>query len=242
MNCTIITIGDELLIGQTIDTNSAWIGQKLNAMGITLKERMAVGDDKSAIINALERAKSKSDVILITGGLGPTKDDITKAAFCEFFGVEEVLHEETFDRIKRFFEKRGKELIPMNKKQAMLPANCTVLSNERGTAPGMWFDENNIIYVSMPGVPHEMKHLMETHVIPRLAERFPLPTIVHKNMMVVGLGESRIAQMISEIEDSLPSYIKLAYLPELGVVKLRLSGYEIFYCNKRNTRQKCVCR
>lgn len=227
MNCTIITIGDELLIGQTVDTNSAWIGQKLNAMGITLKERMAVGDDKSAIINALERAKSKSDVILITGGLGPTKDDITKATFCEFFGVEEVLHEETFDRIKRFFEKRGKELIPMNKKQAMLPANCTVLSNERGTAPGMWFDENNIVYVSMPGVPHEMKHLMETHVIPRLAKRFPLPTIVHKNMMVVGLGESRIAQMISEIEDILPSYIKLAYLPELGVVKLRLSGYEI---------------
>jgi nicotinamide-nucleotide amidase len=227
MKCIIITIGDELLIGQTIDTNSAWIGQQLSALGIQVLKRIAVGDDANDIQSALNNASKEASLILITGGLGPTKDDITKATFCSYFGVGEVLHQPTLDRLIKIFEKRGKDILDINRKQASLPANCEVLQNDRGTAPGMWFFEKEIIYVSMPGVPHEMKHLMTEKVLPKLQSMVELPHIVHRNMMVIGLGESTIARNIASIEDALPAFVKLAYLPDMGVVKLRLSGYNI---------------
>ncbi len=232
MNATIITIGDELLIGQTIDTNSAWIGQQLNAIGVKVYERLAVGDNATQIKDALKFAESQSELVIITGGLGPTKDDITKKTLCEYFDVVMVMHQPTFERVKAFFEKRGKELMEINTGQAMVPNNCEVLENERGTAPGMWFDVRGKIFVSMPGVPHEMKYLMEQKALVKIKERFRIPEIYHRNLMTVGLGESKIAMMIAAVENSLPEYIKLAYLPELGVVKLRLSGYGISTAQK----------
>jgi nicotinamide-nucleotide amidase len=227
MNCTIITIGDELLIGQTVDTNSAWIGQMLNAIGIKIYERIAVGDIAVQIVKAIDTARSQSDVIIITGGLGPTKDDITKKTLRNYFNAGEVLHEPTLARIRAIFEKRGRPLLAINETQALVPDNCTVLDNERGTAPGMWFDVEGKVIVSLPGVPYEMKHLVTNKVIPKLKTQFPLPEIYHRNLLCVGIGESSIAQMLSGIEDSLPSTIQLAYLPDLGMVKLRLSAYGI---------------
>jgi nicotinamide-nucleotide amidase len=225
MNCTIITIGDELLIGQTIDTNSAWIGQEFNKLGIRILQRLAIGDDEEQIKNALTTVAAVSSLIILTGGLGPTKDDITKKTIAAYFGVGFTFYDEVWQKMVAIFEKRGKDVLEMNCSQAMLPANATMLPNKRGTAQGMWFDENGIVYVSLPGVPHEMKHLMETHVIPRLKERFELSRIIHSTVMTAGGGESTIASLLSTFEASLPPYMKLAYLPELGVVKLRLSAY-----------------
>lgn len=233
VKATIITIGDELLIGQTIDTNSAWIGQELNKIGVRVFQRLAVGDDAAQITEALSRAASTSQIVLITGGLGPTKDDITKKTIAEYFGVGFTFYEEVWEKMKTIFEKRGKEVLEMNRSQAMLPANAVMLPNQRGTAQGMWFDEANIVYVSMPGVPHEMKHLME-QVIPRLQQRFELPKIVHRTIMTAGAGESSIANMLRHFEEALPPHIKLAYLPELGVVKLRLSAYDVQNSNEIN--------
>ncbi len=227
MNCTIITIGDEILIGQTVDTNSAWIGQQLNAMGVKVHEIISVSDSADHIKDALRRASAQSQIILITGGLGPTKDDITKKTLCEYFGVEEVFHEETYERLRIIFEKRGRDILEINKKQAMLPANCEVIANDRGTAPGMWFDVNGTIYMSMPGVPYEMKQMMTQSVLPRLAKRFEFPHIIHRNLMTCGIGESSIAKILDQFETDLPTFIKLAYLPDLGVVKLRLSAYQV---------------
>ena len=221
---TIITIGDELLIGQTIDTNSAWMGQELNKIGVRIYQRIAVGDDAAQITDALKRAAAVSSIVLITGGLGPTKDDITKKTIAEYFGVGFVFYEEVWEKMKTIFEKRGKEVLEMNRGQAMLPANALMLPNARGAAQGMWFDEAGVVYVSMPGVPHEMKHLME-QVIPKLQQRFKLPRIVHATVMTAGAGESSIAAMLDNFENELPKHIKLAYLPDLGVLKLRLSAY-----------------
>ncbi|MFN8310153.1 MAG: CinA family nicotinamide mononucleotide deamidase-related protein [Chitinophagales bacterium] len=226
MNATIITIGDELLIGQTVDTNSAWMGQQLNAAGFRVYEILSVGDDAGHIKNALERAARQSKLVLITGGLGPTKDDITRKTLCDYFGVEEVFHEATFERLRLIFEKRGREILEINRKQALVPANCIVLENDRGTAPGMWFEVNGVVFVSMPGVPYEMKHLMTDRVLPRLTKKFVLQQVVHRNLMTVGIGESAIANLLTNFELSLPAAIKLAYLPDLGVVKLRLSAYD----------------
>ncbi len=225
MNCTIITIGDELLIGQTIDTNSAWIGQELNKMGIRILQRLAIGDDEAQIKNALSNSAKVSSLIILTGGLGPTKDDITKKTIAEYFGVGFTFYEEVWQKMITIFEKRGKDVLEMNRGQAMLPSNATMLPNKRGTAQGMWFDEGDVVYISLPGVPHEMKHLMETHVFSKLKERFVLSKIIHTTIMTAGGGESTIASLLSNFEASLPPYMKLAYLPELGVVKLRLSAY-----------------
>jgi nicotinamide-nucleotide amidase len=227
MNCTILTIGDELLIGQTIDTNSAWIGQQLNGIGAKVHEILSVSDSADHIIDGLRRASSQSQIVLITGGLGPTKDDITKHTLCQYFGVEEVYHEETFEKLRVIFEKRGLAILELNKKQAMLPSNCEVIPNDRGTAPGMWFDEKGVVYMSMPGVPYEMKQMMTNYVLPKLTQRFTFPYIIHRNLMTCGLGESSIAKILEEFENELPSWIKLAYLPDLGIVKLRLSAYEV---------------
>ena len=224
----IITIGDEILIGQIVDTNSAWIAQKLNAIGISIKQISSVSDDKQHILNALAEARQRADIILITGGLGPTKDDITKKTLAEYFGVGLVENREALENVEKIFTRlRGtvNELLDVNKQQALVPENCEVILNKNGTAPGMWFNHEDKIYMSMPGVPHEMMYMMEEAVIPKLKASLKLPFIIHKTILTAGEGESYLAEKIADIENSLPGYIKLAYLPKLGQVRLRLSAY-----------------
>jgi len=227
MLAEIITIGDEILIGQIVDTNSAWIARHLNDIGVRVKQISSVSDDRQHILTALAEAKNRADIILITGGLGPTKDDITKKTLAEYFGVGLVENKETLANVESIFLRlRGTlaNMLDVNKQQAMVPENCEVILNKNGTAPGMWFNVDGKIYVSMPGVPFEMMYMMEEGVIPKLKATLKLPVIVHRTILTVGEGESYLADKIADIEDSLPSYIKLAYLPKLGQVRLRLSG------------------
>lgn len=221
----IITIGDEILIGQIVDTNSAWIAQKLNEAGIKVKQITSVSDDKSHILEALHSASKRAQVIIMTGGLGPTKDDITKTTLAEYFNVSFKRDNATLDIVTKIFERSKRPLLDINIRQADVPANCSVILNKNGTAPGMWFCEGEIVYVSMPGVPFEMMYLLEEEVLPRLKKQFNLDAIVHQTILTAGIGESFLAEKISTIEDSLPSHIKLAYLPKLGQVRLRLSAY-----------------
>ncbi|MDB5156127.1 MAG: damage-inducible protein CinA [Mucilaginibacter sp.] len=225
MLAEIITIGDEILIGQIVDTNSAWMAQQLNNAGISVKQISSVSDDKQHILTALAEAAKRADIILITGGLGPTKDDITKNTLAEYFGVGMVENKVALDNVLRIFEKYNRSMLEINRLQAQVPANCEVIVNKNGTAPGMWFNENGKVYMSMPGVPFEMMYLMEEEVIPKLKSLFKLPVIIHKTILTVGEGESFLAERIADIEDSLPTHIKLAYLPKLGSVRLRLSGH-----------------
>jgi nicotinamide-nucleotide amidase len=224
VNASIITIGDELLIGQTVDTNSAYIATELNKLGIWVKRRIAVGDRKDEILNALAEQGKDCKVVIITGGLGPTADDITKPVLCEYFGSRLVVDEEALQNVKDIFTKLNKPLIERNLKQGEVPDNCRVLQNRRGTAPGMWFEKDGVIYVSLPGVPHEMRGLMQDGVLPGLKAALDLPVILHKTMLVAGKGESEIAEIISGFESNLPPSIKLAYLPAYGMVRLRLTG------------------
>lgn len=221
---SIITIGDELLIGQTIDTNSAWMAQQLNAMGIWVHRRVAIGDVKEDILTTLAKEAAVSDIILITGGLGPTADDITKPTLCEYFGTHLVQHEEVLKKVLHMFESRGLPVLQRNVDQALVPESCTVLSNDRGSAPGMWFEKDGKIYVSMPGVPHEMKGIMENHVLPRLEAHFQTPAVVHHTLVTSGMGESFVAERIVDFEAKLPPHIKLAYLPSYSLLKLRLTA------------------
>jgi nicotinamide-nucleotide amidase len=223
-DATIITIGDELLIGQTIDTNSAWMAQELNKIGIWVHRRIAIGDVWKDIWQSLEEESRLSDIILITGGLGPTADDITKPLLCQYFGGKLVVNEEALANVKTIFEVYLKRpLLERNLKQAEVPDVCTVIQNKRGTAPGMWFDKDGKVFVSMPGVPHEMKGMMTNSVLPMLQERFHLQPIVHRTLVTAGIGESFLAERIKDFESTLPTNIKLAYLPSYGMVKLRLS-------------------
>ena len=224
MKATVITIGDEILIGQIVDTNSAWIGQQFSALGVKIYEIISCGDDAAQIVDAVNRAKPSSQIVLMTGGLGPTKDDITKKTLVDYFNTELVLNEEVWEKMKQIFAKRGVQVLEINRSQAMIPKDCIMLPNMRGTAQGMWFEKDGVVFISMPGVPHEMKHLMETQVIPRLQQKFAFPKIVHATIMTAGAGESMIANMLSAFEDELPAQIKLAYLPNLGTVKLRLTA------------------
>ncbi len=226
---SIITIGDELLIGQVVDTNSAWIAQELNKTGIAVKQRIAVGDVWDDIWQALDAESKKASLILITGGLGPTADDITKPLLCEYFGGKMVLHEPTLEHITHMFERVFKRpMIERNRKQAEVPDVCTVLKNETGTAPGMLFQRDGKIFISMPGVPHEMKWIMQNHVIPMIPQLFQTGVIAHRTLLTAGIGESFLAEMLKDIEEALPSHIKLAYLPNYGMVRLRLtaSGFD----------------
>ena len=224
MNAEIITIGDEILIGQIVDTNSAWIGTQLNFAGIKVKQISSVSDDREHILKALREAENRADLILITGGLGPTKDDITKKTLAEYFNVGMIQHAETENMVRDFFAKRGRELTELNRKQAEVPENCEVLLNHQGTAPGMWFEVRNKFFVSMPGVPFEMKALMENLVLPKLKSKFSLPAIYHKTLLTNGIGESFLAEKIEDWENSLAAdNLKLAYLPSPGMVRLRLS-------------------
>ena len=243
VNASIITIGDELLIGQTIDTNSAWIAQELNKIGVWVQRRVAVGDVWDDIWNALDAESKESDIIIITGGLGPTADDITKPLLCKYFGGKLVVNEEVLAHVKYLFEKvyrRPGPMLERNLKQAEVPDVCTVLHNARGTAPGMWFTQapskspptgetsedslNKKVFVALPGVPHEMKGLMLNEVLPRIEKTFDPPFIIHRTAFTMGTGESMIAEKIKDFETALPEHIKLAYLPGYGMVKLRLTA------------------
>jgi nicotinamide-nucleotide amidase len=208
-----------------VDTNSAWLGQKLNELGIKVHQILSISDDEAQILSTLENTLKESDFVFITGGLGPTKDDITKHTLCKFFDTKLVLHEDLLVKLKAYFEKRGRVINEANIGQAYLPENCTIIPNARGTAQAMWFEKDNKVVLSMPGVPHEMKNIMESEAIPLIKSKFELPEIIHKNIMTIGMGESIIAEKIVDIESNLPKNIKLAYLPNLGKVRLRLSAY-----------------
>jgi nicotinamide-nucleotide amidase len=220
----IITIGDEILIGQVVDTNSAWLSQKLNQIGIKVKQITSVSDDFSHILSALQAANDRADLIILTGGLGPTRDDKTKTALCEFFNTKLVFNQSAFENIENLFTRRNIKITSENRKQAYLPENCSPLPNMIGTAWGMWFEKNDKVFISLPGVPYEMKHLVEEQVLNRLSQRFRLPNIIHKTILTVGIGESNLANIIEKWEDQLPTFIKLAYLPSPGLVRLRLSA------------------
>ena len=220
---SIITIGDELLIGQVIDTNSAWMAQQLNKNGIAVKNRISIGDDADEIRNALDFESANSDIVLITGGLGPTNDDITKELLCDYFSGEMVVDKGALENVKYLFEKvYNRPVSEINLKQAEVPDVCDVIQNKRGSAPGMVFHKDEIIFISMPGVPYEMMGIME-EVIPYLQQKFQLPVIVHKTILTAGIGESALAEIIKDFEDNLPKEIRLAYLPNYGMVRLRLS-------------------
>ncbi|MDT8415918.1 MAG: competence/damage-inducible protein A [Flavobacteriaceae bacterium] len=225
MQATLITIGDEILIGQILDTNSAFIAQKLNEIGIEVHEIISVHDSEKHILDALEKARANSDITITTGGLGPTKDDITKQTFCRFFDDTLKLNNDVLTHVEHLFAKYvNTPISEMNRRQAWIPASCEVLFNRFGTAPGMWFDKDGHVTISLPGVPYEMKALLENEVLPKLQKRFQRPFIFHKTILTIGLGESAIAERIEKWEDALPAHIKLAYLPNLGKVRLRLSA------------------
>lgn len=220
----IITIGDEILFGQIIDTNTQWIGTQLTDIGIRPVRKTSVGDNKQDILDAFAQASQRVDVVIVTGGLGPTRDDITKHTFCEYFGTELEINQDALALITEFFAKRGRAMTELNIQQAALPKNCTYIPNLWGTAPGMWFEKDGVIYISLPGVPYEMKSLMEFEILPRLKARFSTHIIQHKSIRTIGIGESFLAEKISAWEDALPEHIKLAYLPHFGQVRLRLTG------------------
>jgi len=225
MKAEIITVGDEILIGQIVDTNSAWMGQKLNQHGIEVYQITSVHDDHNHILTAFANAERNADIVLITGGLGPTKDDITKTSLCEYFNTELVFHPEVLEHVSSLLSSRNVQINQLNRDQAMLPASCTVLHNSAGTASGMWFERNNTIFISMPGVPFEMEAIMSEEVLPRFAKLGIAQSIVHKTVLTIGLPESMLAEKIEHWENALPKFIKLAYLPSPMMVKLRLSGY-----------------
>ncbi len=221
----ILAIGDELLYGQIMDTNSHWISQELDLMGVKVVRKTTVGDNRTDILTAFAEAEKRADLILITGGLGPTQDDLTKPLLAEHFGCEIKEVPEAVEAVTEFFRRRGREITPLNILQGHLPSCCTYVPNEVGTAPGMWFEQNGAYWMSMPGVPYEMKKLMKDFVLPKLPHIFRLPVIYHKVIKTVGIGESWLADLIKDWENALPEHIRLAYLPSPGHVKLRLTAF-----------------
>jgi nicotinamide-nucleotide amidase len=224
MKAQIITIGDELLIGQTVDTNSAWIGAELSKIGFDVCRRISIHDLRKDILDTLKDITGKPEVVLITGGLGPTSDDITKQTLCEFFNTKLLTNNEVLGMIEEMMKKRNIPMNENNRRQAEVPESCRVMKNAAGTAPGMWFEKDGTIFVSMPGVPHEMKYLMTEYVLPELKKRFSSQTIIHKNIMTYGAPEAKLAELLKGFEESLPHIIKLAYLPAAGIIKLRLTA------------------
>ncbi|MCI7141051.1 competence/damage-inducible protein A [Alistipes sp.] len=227
MKATILTIGDEILIGQIVDTNSVSIAKHLNSAGIVVREKISIGDDRTQILDTVARALRDSEVTVITGGLGPTKDDITKKTLAELFHSGMHCDERVAAHVERMLTARGIDYNELNRSQALVPDACTVLFNAHGTAPGMWFERDGHVVVSLPGVPYEMEHLMQDEVMPRLKARFALRQIVHRTLITAGLPESMLAKRIEAWENALPPYLKLAYLPNPGAVRLRLSAYEV---------------
>ena len=231
MKAAIITIGDELLIGQTIDTNSAWMGAEMSKAGFDVFRITSVHDKREDILYALGEVSGIADVVLITGGLGPTSDDITKPVLCEFFNTHLVENQDVLRMIKEMMGRRNNAMNENNRRQALVPESCRVLYNAKGTAPGMWFEKDGTIYVSMAGVPSEMKYIMSEHVLPELNRRFTSQVIIHRNIMTYGTFEARLAELLTDFENGLPANVRLAYLPSSGVIKLRLTG-------KGNIREK----
>lgn len=223
MKAEIITVGDELLIGQVIDTNSAWMAEQLNLIGIKVVQITSISDQREHILTTLDEAAKRADVVLMTGGLGPTRDDITKTTLCEYFDTKLIFNQEAYDNILRIFKSRGFQITALNRAQAEVPENCTMLININGTAPGMWFDKEDKIYISLPGVPFEMKSLMSDIILPRLSNFSPV-SIAHRTILTQGVGESFLAAQIEDWETSLPSFMKLAYLPQPGMVRLRITA------------------
>ncbi|WP_020538348.1 CinA family nicotinamide mononucleotide deamidase-related protein [Lewinella cohaerens] len=221
---TILTIGDELLIGQVIDTNSAFMARELNLHGMEIFRKLTIADTLPEIIDNLKQALGHSDIVLMTGGLGPTKDDVTKKALATYFGVEMAFSEVTWERIEYFFQRLGRSTTPAHREQCYMPENALLLTNKMGTAPGMWMEQDDKIVVSMPGVPYEMEYLLTHEVIPRLRKRHKIRPIAHRTILTIGEGESRLAAQIEDLEDQLPAHLSLAYLPSLGQVRLRLTG------------------
>jgi nicotinamide-nucleotide amidase len=221
----IVTIGDEILIGQIVDTNSAWMARELNKDGFRIHQITTVSDDETHILNAVEGAFSRADIVLMTGGLGPTKDDITKQTLCKYFNTHLIHNQEVVENIKEVFAHRGNVLNPLTLGQAMVPATATIIQNKRGSAPVTWFDKKGKVLVSMPGVPFEMEWVMSNEVLPRLRSRYNTPTLLHKTVLVVGISESGLAMKLTDWENELHECLKLAYLPSPGMVKLRLSGF-----------------
>jgi nicotinamide-nucleotide amidase len=225
MKAAIITIGDEILIGQIVDTNSAFIAKSLDRIGVEIHEMISISDDKQHILDTFSKFQNKVDLVIITGGLGPTKDDITKKTFCDYFEDELIVDEKVLSHVTQLIEGFYKRKITqINKDQALVPSKCTVLHNKVGTAPGMWIKKENTVFVSLPGVPFEMKYLVEQEIIPKVVREYNRPYILHKTILTYGQGESMIAERIEDWENNLPECIKLAYLPSIGVVKLRLSA------------------
>lgn len=220
----IVSIGDELLYGQTLDTNAHWISGELSLVNIRVFRRTTIGDREEEILTALAEAEKRANIILITGGLGPTNDDLTKPCLVKYFDSPLVMDEESLRHVTEFFKSRGREITEVNRQQAALPKACTAIQNTLGTAPGMWFEMNGKVFVSMPGVPHEMKAMMKNFVIPKLKTIFELPIITHRIIRTAGIGESFLAEKITAWEAELPPHIRLAYLPTLGNVKLRLTA------------------
>lgn len=227
MKAEIITIGDEILIGQIVDTNAAYIAQRLNSAGFVVSERSSVGDRAEQIVRAIEQSMRRSDVVITTGGLGPTKDDITKTTLATLFGGGMHVDRRVEEHVRTMLAARNIEFNELNRSQAMVPDSCEVLFNAHGTAPGMWFERDGKVVISLPGVPFEMRHLMEDEVLPRLKSRFTLRQIVHRTMITSGIAESMLAARIAEWEDALPEHLHLAYLPSPNIVRLRLSAYEV---------------
>ncbi|MEQ5792703.1 competence/damage-inducible protein A [Muricauda sp. NFXS6] len=225
MQAEIITIGDEILIGQIVDSNSAFISKELNKIGVSVYQITSVQDDREHILTSMKEADKRSSVVIVTGGLGPTKDDVTKHALCEFFEDELVRNDAVLCHIEELFKKYiSTPISDLNREQAMVPSKATVLHNEFGTAPGLWIKKGGTAYVSLPGVPYEMRNLITKAVLPKIVEEYERPHIVHKTIMTYGLGESAIAEKLEDWENNLPSLIKFAYLPSLGSVRLRLSA------------------
>ena len=223
MQADIITIGDEILIGQIVDTNSPWIANQLENTGVKVRQITSVSDEKEHILSSIDSALKSSDLVILTGGLGPTNDDVTKYALCDFFQDKLVFSSEVFDNIKALFAKRDRRINFYNKQQAMVPSQCQLFRNSIGTAPGMCFEKNGKLVVSLPGVPYEMKHLMR-EFLPFLQQQFQLPFIIHQVVLLRGIIESHLAELIESWEKALPQAIKLAYLPSVGVIKLRLTA------------------
>lgn len=238
MKSTIITIGDEILIGQILDTNSRYISQALNRIGVVVAERTSIGDSAEQIVATLDRALAQSDVVIITGGLGPTKDDITKHTLARYFNSELIYNEQVGSFVEQLLSRRGIAFTELNRGQAMVPECCTVLHNGHGTAPGMWFERDGKVVISLPGVPFEMRHLIDDSVVPMLQERFELKAIVHRTMITSGIPESLLAERIAQWEDNLPQVLHLAYLPAPNIVRLRLSAYEV---EEQSTKELIDC-
>jgi len=223
-NTEIINIGDELLIGQVVNTNASWLAEELNKCGINVCRITIVPDKQKQILNALEEAETRANIIIVTGGLGPTKDDITKDALCRFFNTRLILDIPSYKNVEKIFSVRGFSVTEVNRKQAEIPEACRPIFNRCGTAPGMWFERNGKVFISMPGIPLEMKIMVSDFILPELVGMFETESIVHKTILTQGVGESSLAELIEEWESGLPGHIKLAYLPQPGIVRLRLTS------------------